>query len=71
MAIREFEGVLPNIDPIAYIYYAALVIGDVEIGKNSSVWPFVVIRGDVNRIRIVDLTNIQYNSVLHVTHDGT
>ena len=70
MAIREFEGVLPNIDPSAYIDDAALVIGDVEIGKDSSVWPFVVIRGDVNRIRIGELTNIQDNSVLHVTHDG-
>ncbi len=70
MAIREFEGVLPNIDPSAYIDDAALIIGDVEIGKDSSVWPFVVIRGDVNRVRIGELTNIQDNSVLHVTHDG-
>ena len=70
MAIREFEGILPNIDPSAYIDDASLVIGDVEIGKDSSVWPFVVIRGDVNHIRIGEETNIQDNSVLHVTHDG-
>ncbi len=70
MAIREFEGVLPNIDPSAYIDDAALVIGDVEIGKDSSVWPFTIIRGDVHSIRIGAQTNIQDNSVLHVTHDG-
>lgn len=70
MAIREFEGILPNIEPSAYIDDAALVIGDVEIGRDSSVWPFVVIRGDVNRIRIGEETNIQDNSVLHVTHDS-
>ncbi len=70
MAIREFEGILPNIDPSAYIDDTALVIGDVEIGKDSSVWPFTTIRADVRSIRIGMQTNIQDNSVLHVTHDG-
>ena len=70
MAIREFEGILPNIDPTAYIDDAALLIGDVDIGKDCSVWPFAIIRGDVNRIRIGELTNIQDHSVLHVSHDG-
>lgn len=46
------------------------VIGDVEIGHDSSVWPFTLIRADVNSIRIGEQTNIQDNSVLHVTHDG-
>jgi len=70
MAIREFEGILPNIDPTAYVDDTALVIGDVEIGKDSSVWPFTIIRADVHSIRIGAQTNIQDNSVLHVTHDG-
>lgn len=70
MAIREFEGVLPNIEPTAYVDDAALIIGDVEIGHDSSVWPYTVIRGDVNRIRIGDMTNIQDQSVLHVNHAG-
>ncbi len=70
MAIREFESVLPNIDPTAYIDDTALVIGDVGIGKDSSVWPFTLIRADVNSIRIGEQTNIQDSSVLHVTHDG-
>ena len=70
MAIREFEGILPNIEPTAYVDDTALIIGNVEIGHDSSVWPYAVIRGDVNRIRIGDSTNIQDQSVLHVNHDG-
>lgn len=70
MAIREFEGIMPNIDPTAYVDDTALVIGDVEIGSDSSVWPYAVIRGDVNQIRIGNLTNIQDQSVLHVNHAG-
>ena len=68
--IRSFENIMPTIDPSAYIDEQALVIGDVEIEADSSVWPFTVIRGDVNTIRIGARTNIQDNSVLHVTHDG-
>lgn len=70
MAIREFEGVMPNIEPTAYVDDAALIIGDVEIGHNSSVWPYAIIRGDVNYIRIGKMTNIQDQSVLHVSHGG-
>jgi carbonic anhydrase/acetyltransferase-like protein (isoleucine patch superfamily) len=70
MAIREFEGIMPNIDPTAYVDDTALVIGDVEIGDNSSVWPYSIIRGDVNQIRIGKQTNIQDHCVLHVSHDG-
>lgn len=70
MAIRDFEEVMPDLHPDAYVDESALVIGDVVIGKDSSVWPFTVIRGDVNTIRIGASTNIQDNSVLHVTHDG-
>ena len=70
MAIRDFEDRLPDIHPTCYIDDKALVIGDVTIGENSSVWPFTVIRGDVNSIRIGNNTNLQDNSVLHVTHDG-
>ena len=70
MAIRDFEDRLPNIHPTAYIDDKSLVIGEVTIGENSSIWPFTVARGDVNRISIGNNTNIQDNSVLHVTHDG-
>ncbi len=69
-SIREFEGIRPAIAESAYIDAQALIIGDVHIGEHSSIWPFTVVRGDVNIIRIGDHTNIQDNSVLHVTHDG-
>ena len=70
MAIRDFEDQLPDIHPSSYIDDKALVIGDVKIGEHCSIWPFTVIRGDVNTIQIGNNTNIQDNSVLHVTHDG-
>ena len=68
--IRSFRGITPRIGENSYIDESAVVIGDVEIGANCSIWPLTVIRGDSNRIRIGDDTNIQDGSVLHVTHDG-
>ena len=68
--IRDFEGISPTINRTSYIDESAVIIGDVVIGANSSVWPLSVIRGDVNIIRIGDNTNIQDASVLHVSHAG-
>jgi carbonic anhydrase/acetyltransferase-like protein (isoleucine patch superfamily) len=68
--IREFEGISPTIAESSYIDPSAVIIGDVVIGANCSVWPLSVIRGDVNIIRIGDNTNIQDGSVLHVSHAG-
>ena len=68
--IRSFRGITPRIGDNSYIDESAVVIGDVEIGANCSIWPLTVIRGDSNRIRIGNETNIQDGSVLHVTHDG-
>jgi carbonic anhydrase/acetyltransferase-like protein (isoleucine patch superfamily) len=68
--IRSFRGVTPRIGANSYIDESAVVIGDVEMGDNCSVWPLTLIRGDSNRIRIGNDTNIQDGSVLHVTHDG-
>jgi carbonic anhydrase/acetyltransferase-like protein (isoleucine patch superfamily) len=67
--IRKYGGRTPQIAGSAYIDVAAVVIGDVSIGADSSVWPGVVIRGDVNWIRIGARTNIQDGSVLHVMRD--
>ena len=67
--IRGYRGRMPQITPSAYIDPAAVVIGDVSIGEDSSVWPCAVIRGDVNWIRIGACTNIQDGSVLHVMKD--
>ena len=58
---------MPKIHPTACIMPGATIIGDVKIGEYSSVWPGVVIRGDVNYIRIGKRTNIQDGSVIHVT----
>ena len=70
MTIRDFENKQPNIHPTTFVDESALVLGDVNIGKNCSIWPMTVVRGDVNTIQIGDFTNIQDNSILHVTHDG-
>lgn len=64
--IRSFQGTLPQIDPTAWVDPTAVIIGDVTIGRLSSVWPNAVLRGDVNKITIGDETNIQDGSVLHV-----
>ncbi len=69
MAIRPYLGKLPVIAPGAFIDDTAQVIGDVVIGAESSVWMQVVIRGDVNYIRIGDRTNVQDGSVVHVQND--
>jgi len=68
MSIRPYQDISPAIASSAYVDEAAVVIGDVVIGDESSVWPMAVVRGDVNHIRIGALTNIQDGSVLHVTH---
>ena len=67
--IRTFEGITPVIGASTFIDETAVVIGNVTIGEDSSVWPTTVIRGDVNRITIGDRTSIQDGSVLHVNHD--
>jgi carbonic anhydrase/acetyltransferase-like protein (isoleucine patch superfamily) len=66
--IRSFQGITPRIDPSVFIAETAVIIGDVAIGAKSSIWYNVVIRGDVNRIRIGERTNIQDQCTLHVTH---
>lgn len=65
--IRPFNGISPKIQDTAFIAEDAVVIGDVEIGENASVWFGSIVRGDVNFIRIGDRTNIQDASVIHVS----
>lgn len=60
---------MPKLHASVFIAEGAQVIGDVEIGRDSSVWFNAVVRGDVNSIRIGERTNIQDNCVLHVTHE--
>ena len=70
MVLREYRGTSPRIAGTAYVDETALVIGDVTVGEDSSLWPMVVVRGDVHSITIGRRTNIQDGSILHVTHDG-
>jgi len=67
--LRSYKGRMPQVAASAYVDAQATVIGDVVIGEHSSVWPAVVIRGDVNWIRIGARTNVQDGSVLHVMRD--
>jgi carbonic anhydrase/acetyltransferase-like protein (isoleucine patch superfamily) len=67
--IIPYRGITPRIHPSVFIAEGAQIIGDVEIGAESSVWFNTVIRGDVHYIRIGERTNIQDNCVLHVTHE--
>ena len=64
--IRALKGVRPQVDPTAYVDMSAQVIGDVHVGPESSVWMNVVIRGDVNSIRIGARSNVQDLTVVHV-----
>lgn len=68
MSLRDYQGTTPRLDTAVYVDETALVIGDVHIGTDSSVWPMSVVRGDVNRIAIGQRSNIQDGSILHVTH---
>ena len=70
MPIRSFEQSTPLIHSTAYVDETAVIIGDVEIDDDVSIWPGVVIRGDVNKIRIGARSNVQDGSVLHVTHQS-
>jgi carbonic anhydrase/acetyltransferase-like protein (isoleucine patch superfamily) len=64
--LRPFRGTMPRVHPTAYIDDSAQIIGDVEIGEDSSVWMCVVIRGDVHHIRIGRRTNVQDGTIVHV-----
>lgn len=68
--VRDYLDFSPKLDSSVFVDPTAIVIGDVEIGADSSVWPLVAIRGDMHRIRIGERTSIQDGSVLHITHAG-
>lgn len=70
MAVRHLGRLIPRVNTSAFIDESAQVIGDVELGQDSSVWPMAVIRGDIQKIVIGQNTNIQDGCVLHVTHDS-
>ena len=67
---RSYQGARPSLGARVYVDPAATVIGDVVLGDDVSVWPGVVLRGDVHHIRIGARSNIQDGSIVHVSHDG-
>jgi carbonic anhydrase/acetyltransferase-like protein (isoleucine patch superfamily) len=70
VTVRNFESIAPRIAAGAYVDERALVVGDVTIGEDASLWPNVVARGDVNSIEIGARSNIQDGTILHVSHDS-
>lgn len=70
MSIRTYRNQSPRLGARVYVDPAAVLIGDVELGDDVSLWPCTVVRGDVHSIRIGARTNVQDGAVLHVTHDG-
>lgn len=68
--VINFRNKTPQLGEGVYISPHAVVIGDVLLGKDASVWPMAVIRGDVHSIVIGEACSIQDGAVLHVTHDG-
>jgi carbonic anhydrase/acetyltransferase-like protein (isoleucine patch superfamily) len=70
VSVRTFNNKHPKIGNSVYIHDTAVVIGDVTLGDDVSIWPATVVRGDVESIKIGNGTNVQDGSVLHVSHAG-
>ena len=69
--IRGFRGKNPSFGERVYIAGSAVIIGDVTIGSDCSIWPAAIIRGDMHSIRIGSKTSVQDGAVLHITHKST
>ena len=68
--IESIKGITPRVDPSAFIAPGAVVLGDVELGPQVSVWYGCVLRGDINWIRVGARTNLQDGTIIHVSHTG-
>ncbi|MFS7219595.1 gamma carbonic anhydrase family protein [Rahnella inusitata] len=69
-ALRAYQGLMPTLGEKVMVDPSSVVIGDVALADDVSIWPLVVIRGDVNHVVIGCRTNVQDGSVLHVTHQS-
>ena len=69
MPILSHHGAVPAVDPTAFVAEGAMVIGDVSLGRDSSVWFNAVLRGDINSIIVGERSNIQDGAVVHVTRE--
>ncbi|MGP7734900.1 gamma carbonic anhydrase family protein [Oceanimonas smirnovii] len=66
-SLKAYQGIVPTLGERVFVEDSAVLYGDIHLGEDSSIWPLVAARGDVNQIRIGARTNIQDGSVLHVT----
>lgn len=66
--IRSFKQISPQLGPRVFVDSTAVVIGDVMLAEDCSVWPGAVVRGDMHRIRVGARTSVQDRAVLHITH---
>lgn len=69
--INSFKGISPTLGKNVYVDGSARIVGDVVLGDDTSIWPLVAARGDVNKIRIGARSNVQDGSVLHVTRKSS
>ncbi len=71
MSLTSYKGKTPQLADGVYVHPSSVLVGDIQIGPDSSIWPLVAARGDVNIIRIGERTNVQDGSVLHVSRPTT
>lgn len=71
MSLTSYKGKTPQLAGGVYVHPSSVLVGDIQIGLHSSIWPLVAARGDVNIIRIGERTNVQDGSVLHVSRPTT
>ena len=71
MALYAIGERTPTIHPTAFVHPDAVIIGDVTVGAEASIWPTAVLRGDTGRVVIGDQTSVQDGSVLHCTDTWT
>ncbi|MEM9254485.1 MAG: gamma carbonic anhydrase family protein [Pseudomonadota bacterium] len=69
-SLRSFQGSIPRLGERVLVDPSAVVLGDVVLGDDVSIWPQVTVRGDMHRIRVGDRTSVQDGCVLHITHAG-
>ncbi|MDV2856648.1 MULTISPECIES: gamma carbonic anhydrase family protein [Oceanimonas] len=69
-SLKAYQGIVPTLGERVFVEESAVLYGDIILGNDSSIWPLVAARGDVNHIRIGARTNIQDGSVLHVTRQS-
>jgi len=68
MHVKSFDSKTPSVHETVFIHETAVVIGDVALAEDVSIWPLAIVRGDIHRIQIGARSNVQDGSVLHVTH---